>query len=203
VKTPVDVSQAGALQRIIAQSAIDAAARASRADYANEFREFADKVDNHRTATQDDSIINYGLGPLRAVSIYGLVDSIYDCIWGSDCVYSSTGGGGDLPRPGPGRTSRTLQWSSKTLRDSDKALDYGATNVTVASKAEAEELFLGRYQAWGYRNTTGMSPAEAKGFFGDKMGTYHWDVGAGAYPHGMNHLQVHTYAGDVIRIFFP
>ena len=47
-----------------------------------------------------------------------------------------------------------------------------------------------------------MSPLETKNFFGGKAGTYHWDIGEGAYPHDMSHLQIHTFEGPVIRIFF-
>jgi hypothetical protein len=102
-----------------------------------------------------------------------------------------------------GRAARKFPWSSKTVRDAAKALENGATDVRVTSRSEAEELFLGRYQGNGYRNTTGMSPRESKEFYGGKAGTYHWDTGAGAYPHESSHLQVHTHEGQVVRIFFP
>jgi hypothetical protein len=78
----------------------------------------------------------------------------------------------------------------------------GETSVKVANRSEAEELFLRRYQGAGYRNTTGWSGAESRSFFGEKAGTYHWDVGPAAYPHGMNHLQVHTFGGPIIRVWF-
>ena len=48
-----------------------------------------------------------------------------------------------------------------------------------------------------------MSPTEAKNFFGGKSGTYHWDVGAKNFPHGADHLQIHTFEGDVLGIYFP
>jgi len=98
---------------------------------------------------------------------------------------------------------RTIPWSSRAVRDAVGRLERGATEVRVGSRAEAEEVFLGRYQGEGYRNTTGMSPTEAKGLSGGKEGTYHWDIGENAYPHGESHLQVHTYGGDVVRIFIP
>ncbi|XXY17780.1 RHS repeat-associated core domain-containing protein [Sorangium sp. So ce216] len=98
---------------------------------------------------------------------------------------------------------RELDWSSRSVRNAAKALDEGATEVRVASRAEAEELFLGKYQGSGYRNTTGWSPGESKKFFGSKEGTYHWDVGAKAYPHDSSHLQIHAFGGDIIRIYFP
>jgi len=96
----------------------------------------------------------------------------------------------------------SYNWSSKTLRSAVEALDNGATSVNVGSRAEAEELLFGRYLGDGYKNTTGMSPTATKDFFGSKDGTYHWDIGEDAYPHGTDHLQVHTHEGDVVRIYF-
>jgi hypothetical protein len=98
---------------------------------------------------------------------------------------------------------RELRWSSKSLREAASALDMGSNEVTVASRAEAEELFLGRYQADGYRNTTGWSPKDSRNFFGTKHGTYHWDEGASAFPHDASHLQIHSFDREVVRIFFP
>jgi hypothetical protein len=95
-----------------------------------------------------------------------------------------------------------IAWSSKAVKDANRALSIGATEVNVANRSEAEELFLARYAGQGYRNVTGMSPTESKNLFGTKTGSYHWDVGAGAYPHEMDHLQVHTYEGPVVRIYF-
>jgi hypothetical protein len=43
---------------------------------------------------------------------------------------------------------------------------------------------------------------EQTNFYGGKAGTYHWDTGAGAYPHGSSHLQIHTHEGSIIRILF-
>jgi hypothetical protein len=96
-----------------------------------------------------------------------------------------------------------IPWSNSSVRRAAGQLDRGAREVYVGSRAEAEELFLGRYQGAGYRNTTGMSGREAREFFGTKAGTYHWDTGAGAYPHDAPHLQVHTHGGSVVRIYFP
>jgi RHS repeat-associated protein len=95
-----------------------------------------------------------------------------------------------------------VPWSNKAVRDAAKALERGAKEVQVASRSQAEELFLGRYQGSGYRNTTGMSPREVKDFYGGKSGTYHWDIGQAGYPHDMSHLQIHTPEGDIIRIMF-
>lgn len=107
---------------------------------------------------------------------------------------------------------KEFRWSTKTVAHAAKALNKGAREVVVKTRAEAEELFAGLYLGRGFRNTTGMSGVEAKGFFG-KAGTYHWDdavdasgrvVGHGAgNAHGaMPHLQVHDEHGAVFRIFF-
>ncbi|EPX55090.1 hypothetical protein D187_009596 [Cystobacter fuscus DSM 2262] len=96
----------------------------------------------------------------------------------------------------------SIPWSSKTLKRADAELSQGAKSVTVKGRSEAEELFLGRYQGEGYRNVTGMSPTESKRFFGTKEGSYHWDEGAKSFPHGQDHLQVHDFSGNVIRIYF-
>ncbi|MBA2392725.1 MAG: hypothetical protein H0V70_08260 [Ktedonobacteraceae bacterium] len=110
--------------------------------------------------------------------------------------------GGDIP------------WSSKTVRQAAQSIDAGATDVTVSSRSEAEELFLGKYQGSGYRNTSGLSGPEAKNLFGSKRGTYHWDDvldpeggiqghGAGNPHGGLPHLQIHPFeGGDNIRVFF-
>ena len=94
-------------------------------------------------------------------------------------------------------------WSSADVKRASDHLDAGVDNVRVANRSEAEEIFLGKYQGHGYRNSTGMSPKEASDFFDGKAGTYHWDEGAAAFPHDQSHLQIHTFAGDIIRIFFP
>ena len=54
---------------------------------------------------------------------------------------------------------------------------------------------------------------EVKNYYGTKKGTYHWDEAldadgnlAGHAPNNSDglyrHLQIHTWKGDVIRIFF-
>lgn len=107
-----------------------------------------------------------------------------------------------------------VKWSSKSVKDANNLLESGQRKVTVASRSEAEELFLRRYQGHGYKNTSGMSGPEVKEFFGSKSGTYHWDtqldstgrvVGHGPNnPDGaMPHLQIHTHEGDIVHIFFP
>lgn len=106
-------------------------------------------------------------------------------------------------------------WTSASVKSADKALSEGAASVTVKSRAEAEELFLGRYQADGYRNATGFDGVGTKDYFGSKGGTYHWDDIRGAdgrvMNHGPNnvdgllpHLQIAPIGGGSnIHIFFP
>lgn len=93
---------------------------------------------------------------------------------------------------------------AKALREAERALDEGATSVTVGSKAEAEERFLFRYaNEGGYRDTTGLSGKETRAAFGSKAGTYHWDIGPKNHPHCIDRLQIYTYAREIIRIYFP
>jgi RHS repeat-associated protein len=71
---------------------------------------------------------------------------------------------------------KSLSWSSKSLAKTAKALEVGATSVTVANRAEAEELFMGLFQGGsgkGFINTTGLSAVETKAINGSKAGTYH------------------------------
>lgn len=124
---------------------------------------------------------------------------------GQFVVHNCPQGGGD---------DNFIKWSSKTVRLAADDLDNGATEVTVSTRSEAEELFLGKFQGDGYINTTDMSPTEAKDFYGSKEGTYHWDDDmdasgrveghGGDNPHGgLPHLQIHPFGGgSVIRIFF-
>jgi hypothetical protein len=127
-----------------------------------------------------------------------------DCILDGCSAYGVAAAGADFMPFGKvlNRAGDLISWSSRSVGKADGLLARGATEVTVGNRAEAEELFLRRYQGDGYRNVTGMSPRESKAMFGSKSGTYHWDIGPGAYPHGVNHLQVHTHAGPVIRIYF-
>lgn len=106
-----------------------------------------------------------------------------------------------------GGLAAEIPWSSSLLAAVARSLEDGSTTVKVATKAEAEELFLRLYQGAGYRNTTGMGATEAKQMFGEKAGTYHWDAPGEGHgpgnPHGASdHLQIHTFAGPIIRIFF-
>ncbi len=103
-------------------------------------------------------------------------------------------------------------WSSTRIAQAAKELLNGKTVIKVASRAEAEELFLGLFQGKGFKNTTGMSAKEAKDFIG-KASTYHWDDAvddagrlmnhSSSNAHGlMKHLQIHDETGKIIRIFF-
>ena len=106
-----------------------------------------------------------------------------------------------------------IPWSSSTVSDAARQLETGAKSVTVKSRSQAEELFLGMYQGDGYVNVTGMDAMDAKNLFGGKGNTYHWDdiFGSDGYlvGHGAGnpdaqtpHLQIHPQKGNVIRIFF-
>ena len=107
-----------------------------------------------------------------------------------------------------------IPWSSNAVKQAAQQLDAGEKDVTVASRSDAEELFLRKYQGEGYRNTTDMSGPEAKDFFGSKQETYHWDdtldsagrvQGHGAdNPDGaLPHLQIHPFEGGKnIHIFY-
>ncbi|TYQ15489.1 UNVERIFIED_CONTAM: RHS repeat-associated protein [Acetivibrio alkalicellulosi] len=110
-------------------------------------------------------------------------------------------------------TFGNIKWSSGTVSDAARQLDSGVTQVTVKNRSQAEELFLGKYQGAGYRNTSGMSATEAKNFFGNKAGTYHWDDaldllgrvtghGSGNMHGELPHLQIHTWEGNIIRVFY-
>jgi hypothetical protein len=100
------------------------------------------------------------------------------------------------------------------VSDAAKLLENGATSVTVRTKAEAEELFLGLFQGKGYTNTTSMGAMDAKNLQGGTFAnTYHWDnvfdSSGQVINHGVDnihgelpHLQIHTKEGDKIRIFF-
>jgi len=99
---------------------------------------------------------------------------------------------------------RVLPFSTKALAKTAKALEKGARSVTVANKAEAEELFMALYQGGnkkGFINTTGLNAVETKGLYGGKNGTYHWDLNDTQHG-GIPHLQIHDVDGNVTRIFF-
>ncbi|ROP30421.1 RHS repeat-associated protein [Couchioplanes caeruleus] len=106
-----------------------------------------------------------------------------------------------------------IPWSSGRVSSGARSLDQGATKITVGSRAEAEELFLGKYQGQGYRNASGFDGVGTKQYFGEKRGTYHWDDqvgadgrvlghGAGNVDGALPHLQVHTFDGPIVRIFW-
>lgn len=127
----------------------------------------------------------------------------------------SLGGGVNLIRVGNSiRTIiRDIKWTSKGVALAAKMIRGGVKEVTVKSKAEAEELLLGLFGGRGLRNTTGMSATEAKNFFGTKSNTYHWDEvvdeagrllnhAADNAHAAMKHLQIHDADGNIFRIFF-
>jgi hypothetical protein len=110
-------------------------------------------------------------------------------------------------------TCGEIPWTSPKVGRAAQKLDQGETSVMVGSRAEAEELFLGKYQGLGYRNAEGFDGKGTRQFFGSKSGTYHWDdqIGEdgrvlghgpgnpdGEYPH----LQIHTFDGPIVRIFW-
>ncbi|SDO69144.1 RHS repeat-associated core domain-containing protein [Pseudomonas arsenicoxydans] len=115
-----------------------------------------------------------------------------------------------------------IPWSSPTVKRASDALDRGATSVTVNSRAEAEELFLGKYVGEGYRNAEEFNSATAKTHFRKVRNPedyYHWDdvpvsdiktrkVTMANHdpsdPHGDNpHLQLQPTLGKAIRIYWP
>nr|WP_275888150.1 RHS repeat-associated core domain-containing protein [Nonomuraea lactucae] len=122
--------------------------------------------------------------------------------------------GNKLPEANPRvRSGPDIPWSNGTVSRAARAIDEGATSIHVRSRAEAEELFLRKFQADGYRNATGFDGVGTRRHFGSKVGTYHWDDKLGAdgrvVGHGPNnpdgalpHLQIHTFDGPIIRIFW-
>ena len=106
-----------------------------------------------------------------------------------------------------------IPWSSPAVRTAARKLREGATEIRVANRSQAEELFLRLFQGDGYKNTTGW-PRNIYKQHG-KAGTYHWDdvfeegssVLRGHYDDGnlhnyVPHLQIHTLDKRVIRILF-
>ena len=106
-----------------------------------------------------------------------------------------------------------IPWSSPAVRAAARQLREGATEITVASRSHAEELFLRMFQGDGFRNTSGWPTAIYKQF--GKPGTYHWDdvfengsrVLRGHFDDGnlhnyVPHLQIHTFDFRTIRILF-
>jgi RHS repeat-associated protein len=115
-----------------------------------------------------------------------------------------------------------VDWSSPSLKRASAQLDQGAKDVTVNSRAEAEELFRGKYVGQGYRNAEEFNSVTAKDYFQTPQGKesyYHWDdtpvsnietrkVHMANHspndPHAaMPHLQLHPKDGKVIRIYWP
>nr|WP_233580466.1 RHS repeat-associated core domain-containing protein [Streptomyces triticirhizae] len=106
-----------------------------------------------------------------------------------------------------------IPWSSGRVSRAARELENGATSVTMGSRSEVEELFLGVYQGQGYRNATGFDGPGTRQYFGEKRGTYHWDdqlgEGGRVLGHGpgnrdgdLPHLQIHTFEGPIVRVFW-
>jgi RHS repeat-associated protein len=109
-------------------------------------------------------------------------------------------------------------WSSGRVSAAVRAIDAGSTSIRVGSRAEAEEILLGKFLGDGYRNAAGFDGKGTRQYFGSKSGTYHWDDQLGpdgrVQGHGLDnrdgdlpHLQIHTfedspYGGSIIRIFW-
>jgi RHS repeat-associated protein len=115
-----------------------------------------------------------------------------------------------------------VSWSSPTVKRASDQLDRGAKDVTVNNRAEAEELFRGRYVGEGYRNAEEFNSVTAKDYFSTPQGKesyYHWDDTlvsnietrkvymanhSPTDPHAaLPHLQLHPKDGKVIRIYWP
>ena len=112
-------------------------------------------------------------------------------------------------RPAPA----DIPWSSGQVSRAAKDIQGGGTAIHVANRSQAEELFLGIFQGQGYRNATGMDGPRTRDFFGSKQGIYHWDDqldaegrvmghGAGNADGALPHLQVQTFEGPIVRIFW-
>ncbi|MFC0228837.1 RHS repeat-associated core domain-containing protein [Serratia aquatilis] len=116
-----------------------------------------------------------------------------------------------------------IPWSNSTVKRASDQLDRGARDVYVNSRAEAEELFRGKYVGQGYRNAENFNSVTAKDYFEVNRTTkepyYHWDdVPVSDIStrkvhmvnhevnnvHGeMPHLQLHPIEGRAKRIYWP
>jgi hypothetical protein len=114
--------------------------------------------------------------------------------------------------------AQNVSSAERSIKDQ---LDNGKNaSVTVSSKEDAETLLRsltsGPDHKGGYMDTThegAFSPQkEASDWLprpsGRKTGTYHWDkhdpnAKVGDHAIEGNHLQIHTFEGKIIRIFYP
>ena len=107
----------------------------------------------------------------------------------------------------------SLPWFNRSSRKAAKAIEDGASSVTVGSRDEASEIVWRMFSSQGFLNTTGRSGSDVRRLAGSKFGTYHWDEvldGAGRVAghaadnaHGaLPHVQIHDEFGKIIRIFF-
>jgi hypothetical protein len=96
-----------------------------------------------------------------------------------------------------------MTYTSKRVSAAANLLNRGSKAVTVATQAEAEELYLTQYLSKGYKNTTGLTTLDMKDKFlfpNGKAGTYHWDFYDTQHA-GLPHLQIHDDQRNIIRIF--
>ncbi|MBC3217183.1 RHS repeat-associated core domain-containing protein, partial [Serratia fonticola] len=116
-----------------------------------------------------------------------------------------------------------IPWSNSTVKRASDQLDRGARDVYVNSRADAEELFRGKYVGEGYRNAENFNSVTTKDYFevnrSNKEPYYHWDdvpvsdiSTRKVYMvnhevnslHGeMPHLQLHPVGEKAIRIYWP
>jgi hypothetical protein len=109
---------------------------------------------------------------------------------------------------GPGEVlvhnARYRSWSNQGVAKAANNLRTGSREVTVGSRADAEDLFVGMYAGKGYKNTTGRTGNQVRNdptMSNGKSGTYHWDTNDTQHG-GRPHLQIHDENGTVTRIFY-
>jgi RHS repeat-associated protein len=156
------------------------------------------------------------LRKLRMVRHLHDVDVVVDLGRHGDDLVLPPGARASGGRGSGGTRSSDIPWSTPTVRRAARELGEGATNVWVASRTEAEELFLRTFVGENppYRNSTGMTSTEANRFFDGRARTYHWDDQVDAegrlLGHPQNdpnaqyrHLQVHTDREVIVISYGP
>ena len=91
--------------------------------------------------------------------------------------------------------------SINSVNHARKSIIGGTDNVRVTTKKEAVDIYNKLFSDKGYTNTSGYTGNEVRKMLGTKEGTYHWDFGDTQHG-GMAHIQVHTFDGRLVRIFF-
>jgi hypothetical protein len=92
--------------------------------------------------------------------------------------------------------------SIHSANNARKSIVGGIDNVRVKTKQEAVDIYNELFAGRGYTNTSGYTGNEVRKMLPrGKEGTYHWDFGDTEHG-GMAHIQMHTFDGRVIRIFF-